>query len=197
MSTAPGRPRMAIVRENDQLILIAGYPDLETALLDFADLARRVKKKRLEIRDALLVSKDADGHPKVVETGNHLARQGAGWGVAIGVFVGLFVPPMLASMVLGAAAGAVVAKFADHELRTGLRHEIGKALDAGTAVVIVILPPESRLSVEQVLSGSPAKTVVAMDELTISSIEAAVAEEMKRAESGLHSATAGRSDTSS
>lgn len=188
---------MAIVNENSHLILIAGYADLEAARRDFAFLRERLSKRRFEIRDALLVTKDADGKPRVTESGNHLIREGAGLGIAIGALVGLFTPPILATMALGAAAGVVVAKFADHELRTGLRHEIGTALDAGTAVVIVILPPESKWAVEQVLSGSRAKTVVPMDDSTIRSIEAVVAEEMKRAESGLPAATAGRTGTNS
>ena len=176
------------VNDDHHLILIAAYPDLDTARHDWEFLALRLRKKLFEVRDALLVSKDADGKPRVVETGNHLARQGAGVGIAIGVLVGLFTPPMLATMALGAAAGAVVAKFADHELRMGLRHEIGRALEVGTAVVIVILPPESQLAVDLVLSGSPVKCIVKMDDSTIKSIEALIAEDIKRVQSGSNAA---------
>jgi len=186
---------MAIMSEKHHLIMIAGYPDLDTARQDWVFLADRLRKKLFDVRDALLVSKDADGKPTVVETGNHLARQGAGWGVAIGIVVGLFAAPILATVALGAVAGAAVAKFADHELRSRLRHEIGKALDAGTAVVIVIMPPESQLSVDRVLSRSTAKTVVAMDDSTINSIEATIAEEMKQVGSGVHASNAGSSGT--
>jgi uncharacterized membrane protein len=188
---------MSAMKANHYLIMVAGYPDLATAREDWVYLAERLRKKLFEVRDALLVSKDADGKPRVVETGNHLARQGAGWGVAIGILVGLVIPPILATAALGAAAGALIAKFADHELRTGLRHEVGKALEVGTAVVIVILPPESEVSVDRVLSRSPAKTVVAMDDSTIATIEAAITEEMKLVDVRVHAASADSSHAAS
>lgn len=167
------------MKESQHLILIAAYLDLPTARNDFGVLADRVKRKRFEIRDALLVTKDADGRPRVAEAGSHLGRHGAGWGVGLGILVGLFVPPMAATMALGAAAGAAFAKFADHELRTGLRHEVGKALEMGTGVAIVLLPPESELPARRALGTSPAITVLAMEDSTIGSVEAAVADELR------------------
>jgi uncharacterized membrane protein len=64
----------------------------------------------------ILVGKDAAGKVAVRDTGNHLGRRGAGWGGGVGVLVGLFAPPLLASVAIGAAAGAVVGRFAGHRL---------------------------------------------------------------------------------
>lgn len=45
----------------------------------------------------------------------------------------------------------MVTLFADHRLRTGLQHEVGDALTAGTGVVVAMAKPASRTSIEHVL----------------------------------------------
>ena len=62
------------------LVLVAGYRDLDTARRDFDVLTDRVKNKQISLRGALLVGKDADGNATMIDTGNHLGRKGAGWG---------------------------------------------------------------------------------------------------------------------
>ena len=52
--------------DEHELVLIAGYPDLESAETDFNEVERRTKHG-LEMRAAALVRKNADGHPEVVE----------------------------------------------------------------------------------------------------------------------------------
>jgi uncharacterized membrane protein len=101
-----------------------------------------------------------------------------GRGAGVGVLVGLFAPPLFASVLVAAAAGMLVAKFADHGVKSSLQHEVGEALARGTGVVLVVIPPGSEHSVEQVLVGSPSKSVVRMEESTINSLEAAVTEAM-------------------
>jgi arylsulfatase len=70
---------------------------------------------------------------------------------------------MLASVVVGAAAGAVVGKFAKHKLESGLQEKMGEALPPGAAGVIVAFAEDQRLGVEQALPGSPAKSLVHTD----------------------------------
>ena len=164
--------------EANAIVVVAGYSDLDAAKGDFDVLAGRVKDKSLTLRGAALVGKDADGNPTVIDTGNHLGRRGAGWGAGVGLAVGLFAPPLLASVALGAAAGAVVGRFGEQRLKSGLGDKIGQALDAGTAVVIAVAPADSRLGVEQVLSGSPMKSVVELEHSTLRGLESALAEAM-------------------
>ena len=153
--------------EEHALVLVAGYQDLEPARRDFDALAEQVRNKQVALRGAVLVAKDADGNATVIDTGNHLGRKGAGWGAGVGVAVGLFAPALLASVAVGAAAGALAGTFADHRLKSGLHDKIGQALAAGTGVIIAVLPPGSRLAVEQALAGSPMKSVVELDHSTL------------------------------
>ena len=164
--------------KDDALVLVGGYPDLDSARRDFDALTERVKAKDIALRGAVLVAKDAGGKATVIDTGNHLGRKGAGWGAGVGVAVGLFAPALLASVAVGAAAGALAGTFADHRLKSGLHDKIGQALAAGSGVIIAVLPRDSRLAVEQVLAGSPMKSVVELEHSTLRGMESALAEAM-------------------
>ena len=123
---------------DDGLVLVGGYPDLDSARRDFDALIERVKAKDIVLRGAVLVAKDAEGKATVIDTGNHLGRKGAGWGAGVGVAVGLFAPALLAS-VSGTARPR--ARWLAHSPITGSRavcsDKIGQALAAGTGVIVV------------------------------------------------------------
>lgn len=161
-----------------QMLLVAAYPDVEVAEAEFRALADKVRAKELSSQGMILVGRDADGTPRLMDTGNHLGRRGAGWGGGAGVLVGLFAPPMLGAAAVGAAAGAVVGHFAGHKLTAAIQQEVGAALKTGTAAIIGVFPAESRLDVERVLPGSPVKSVVESDERGIDELKAKLAEAM-------------------
>jgi len=160
-----------------RLLLVAGYADVDLAEREFRALAGRVKGKELRSDGMILVGKNPDGSPRVMDTGSHLGRRGAGWGGGVGVLVGLLAPPMLASVAVAAAAGAVVGRFAGHKLTAGIQDKVGQALKAGTAVIIGLFPPDERLAVEQALAGAPLKSVVESDD-GVDGLKAALAEAM-------------------
>ena len=162
---------MDIMNEQDALIMVAAYDDVSTAQRDFETLRIGVKEERFELREAVLVVKDEHGMPAVLEISRHHGESGAGWGAGIGALLGLFVPPMIASVAFGAVAGALVAKFADHTLKSGLRREVGEALAAGTGVVLAICKPPSQQAVERALSGSRRKSTIPFADSTIASLE--------------------------
>lgn len=161
-----------------QMLIVAGYPDVEVATAEFRALADRVGAKELSSQGMILVGKDADGKPRLMDTGNHLGRRGAGWGGGAGVLVGMFAPPMLGAVAVGSAAGAVVGHFAGHKLTAAIQEQVGAALKAGTAVIIGVFPAESRLEVERALPRAPLKSVVESDERGIDELKAKLAEAM-------------------
>jgi len=160
------------------LVLVAAYEDEQLAQKEFDAFVALVAAKTISTDGAILVAKDAEGAVRLSDTGDRLGRKGAGWGGGVGVVVGLFAPPMLASVAVGAAAGAVVGKFADHKLKSGLEDKLGQALPAGAALVLAVLPASSRLAAEQALSGSPAKSVVEMDSSSMDDLKSSLAEAM-------------------
>lgn len=165
--------------DDHDLILLAAYGDLDVARSDFEELTRQLQRG-LELRSAALVSKDADGNPTVVEVFNRHGRIGAAWGAGIGTLFGLFVAPLLLPVLVGAAAGGILASFAEHEMRMGLRHEIGAALDVGTGVVIALTYPNGLDPVQRTLRHAVEYRSLRVDQATINSLDDTVAEEMKR-----------------
>lgn len=167
------------VSEETLDVLVAGYQGLGAARRDFDVLCGLVKDKRVAAEyGVILVAKDADGKVTLADTGDHLGRRGGGWGTGVGVLVGLFAPPMLASAAVGAAAGAAVGKFAEHRLKGAIHDKIGEALPAGSAVVIGVFAENDRLTAEQALPGSPAKSVVPMGKKGLSELKGSLAEAM-------------------
>jgi uncharacterized membrane protein len=185
------------MKDDHELIVIAAYGDLASAKSDFDDIERG-RKHGLELRAAALVAKNADGHPEVLEAANKHGRLGAGVGAGLGLLLGLFAPPLGLSMLVGAAAGGLVASFAEHELRTGLQHEIGEALEAGTGVIVAVVYPNGRAPLENTLINADTFSELRLDSSTINSLDASVAEAMEKighkADATL---SAGTTDTSS
>ena len=169
--------RKRLADDDHELVLVAAYADLETATDDFGDLERSLKHG-LEVRGAALVSKNAAGQPEVVEAANRHGRLGVGMGAGVGALFGLFAPPLGLSVLVGAAAGGLLAAFAEHELRTGLRNEVAEALETGTAVIVAISYPNGRVPVENVIHHATMFRELPLDSSTIRSVEQVIAEAM-------------------
>ena len=135
-------------------VLVAGYPDIDSAQADFEVLIAAVSGRMVAIDGAILVTHDDDGSVAVRQTGDHLGRKGLGWGGGVGLAVGLFAPPLLASVAAGAVAGGVVGKFVDHRLETEMHDKIGENLPPGSAGIIAVFDEEQRLGVQQALGGA-------------------------------------------
>ncbi|HEU4354577.1 MAG TPA: arylsulfatase, partial [Actinomycetota bacterium] len=146
-------------------LILAAYQTIEAAEHDFDELVKLVKAKQVRTEGVILVQREEEGEVRVTDTGDRLGRKGAGWGGGVGVLVGLAAPPLLASVAVGAAAGAVVGRFAKHKLDTGLESGLGEKLKPGTAAILAIVDSDDRLAAEQALAGSPAKSTARMDGL--------------------------------
>ena len=166
-----------------ELVLIAAYRDLESAETDFNEVERRTKHG-LEMRAAALVRKNADGHPEVVEAANRHGRTAVGVGAGLGAFFGLFAPPLGLSVIVGAAAAGLLAAFGEHELRTHLQHEVGEALQAGTAVILAVVYPHGREPLELTLTNASGFRELRLNKSTVNEIEDAVTELMDKVKSG-------------
>ncbi len=159
-------------------VLVAGYRDVESATQDFEALVAEVRAKRIRIDAVILVAHDADGNVTVQRTGDNLGRKGMGWGGAVGFLVGLAAPPLLAATVVGAAAGALVGRFADRKIETGLHDKIGEAMQPGTAAVIAMFDEDQRLAVQQVLGGALARSIAQSDKQGNAALKDSLAEAM-------------------
>ena len=106
-------------------MLVAGYPDIAGATKDFESLGALVRDAQVSIDGVILVTRAPDGSVAVRQTGGSLGREGLRWGGGVGLAVGLFALPLLASVAVGAVAGGVIGKFADHRVEQDIRDHSG------------------------------------------------------------------------
>jgi arylsulfatase A-like enzyme/uncharacterized membrane protein len=160
----------------NSLVIIAGYQSIEPAQHNFDQLVQLAKNKQIKSEGMILVEHDQDGKVRISETGDHLGRKGLGWGGGVGLVVGLFAPHLLASVAVGAAAGAVIARFAQHRIESGIENNIGDKLKPGTAAIIALVDEADRLAAERALADSPAKSVATLDKQGLGGLKSALAE---------------------
>jgi arylsulfatase len=157
-------------------VIMAGYQSLEPAQKNFEAIVKLIKDKQVRSKGVILVEHDADGKVRVTQTGDHMGREGMGWGGGVGLVVGLFSPPLLASIVVGAAVGGLVGKFAKHKLDSGIEKGLGDKLKPGTAAIIAVVVSDDRLTAERALADSPAKSVAQMDKDSLKELQDALTE---------------------
>jgi arylsulfatase A-like enzyme/uncharacterized membrane protein len=162
--------------KEQKIVIMAGYQSVEAAEKDFEGFVKLVQEKKLRTDGVILAQHDKDGKARISETGDHLGRKGMGWGGGVGLLIGLFAPPLLASVAIGAAAGAVLGKFAKHKVETGMEKGLADKLKPGTAVILALVEADDKLAAEKALAGSPAKSVAEIDEKGMKGMKDALAE---------------------
>jgi arylsulfatase len=157
-------------------VLIAAYLFEDLAKQDFDAVLKLAEQKTITVEGVVLVQKDADSQVHVVETGDHLGRKGAKIGGGVGLVVGLFAPPLLAATAVGAAAGAVLGKFAKHRLQSGIAEKMDTALPPGSGGVIAVYDTEGAAAVDKALANAVKKSVVQIDGTSAKELKAGLAE---------------------
>jgi uncharacterized membrane protein len=119
-------------------LIAVAYPDRETAEKVRSELARLTREHVIEIEDAVVVTRDANGrvhlHQAVNPTGAGAAG-GALWGGLIGL---IFLAPLLGAAI-GAAAGAASGALTDLGIEDRLMKELGQSLPDGGAALFVLV----------------------------------------------------------
>jgi len=148
--------------ENGLYLYLGVYPNIENAEADFEDLAKLYSSGRFKTYDAAVVSKDAEGriHVKKHEKPTqHAAWTGIGVGAVLGV---LFPPSIIATAAVGGVAGGLIGHVWKGMSRADVK-ELGEALDAGEAALLVVAPPEVEEQAERLLSRSRQRVVKQLD----------------------------------
>jgi uncharacterized membrane protein len=157
-------------------VLIAAYLFEDLAKRDFEAVVRLAEEKTITVEGVVVVQKDAAGEVKVLETGDHLGRKGAKLGGGAGLVVGLLAPPLLAATAVGAAAGAVVGKFAKHRIESGVGEKLDAALPPGSGGVIAIYDSDGADAVDQALANAVRKSVAQIDGSSAKELKAGLEE---------------------
>ena len=157
-------------------VLIAAYLFEDLAKQDFDAVLKLAEQKMITVEGVVLVQKDAGGELHVTETGDHLGRKGATIGGGVGLVVGLFAPPLLAATAVGAAAGAVMGKFAKHRLESGIAEKMDAALPPGSGGVIAVYDTEGANAVDKALPNAVKKSVAHIDGTSAKKLKAGLAD---------------------
>jgi uncharacterized membrane protein len=119
-------------------LILVGFDDEATAFELRAALVKLQQDYLLEMEDAVVVTKTADGKVVLHQAVNLTAAGAAGggiWGTLIGL---LFLNPLLGAAV-GAGAGALSGKLTDIGINDGFLKEVGSTLTPGGAAVGVLV----------------------------------------------------------
>jgi arylsulfatase len=157
-------------------VLIAAYLFEDLAKQDFDAVLKLAEDKAITVEGVVLVQKDEAGEVNVKETGDHLGRKGAKLGGGVGLVVGLFAPPLLAATAVGAAAGAVLGKFAKHRLESGIAEKMDAALPNGSGGVIAVYDSDGADAVDKALPNAVKKSVAKIDGASAKELKAGLAE---------------------
>jgi arylsulfatase len=157
-------------------VLIAAYLFEDLAKQDFDAVLKLAEDKAITVEGVVLVQKDEAGEVNVKETGDHLGRKGAKLGGGVGLVLGLFAPPLLAATAVGAAAGAVLGKFAKHRLESGIAEKMDAALPNGSGGVIAVYDSDGADAVDKALPNAVKKSVAKIDGASAKELKAGLAE---------------------
>jgi uncharacterized membrane protein len=119
-------------------LIVVAFDDEATAFELRAALVKLQKEYLLEMEDAVVVTKSADGKVMLHQPVNLTAAGavgGAFWGTLVGI---LFLNPLL-GMAAGAGAGALSGKFTDIGINDQFMKDMGETLTDGGAAVCVLL----------------------------------------------------------
>jgi len=127
--------------ENPISVIAAFYGNETKASDVLAQLKQMDKDGTIDIMDAAVVVKEADGRRvKIKETAELTPRKGALGGAVAGGIVGIIFPPSILAMgAIGAAAGAALGHFTDQGFKNNLLKEIGENLPPGGSAIVAVV----------------------------------------------------------
>jgi uncharacterized membrane protein len=127
--------------ETDQVLIGLSFADAFRAQEFLTAMSRLASLKAMRLRDAVIVSKDADGDVKVRETVDpqpaRTAASGAIWSGLLGLIIGGPVG-WIAGLGLGAGAGAITAKIVDLGIPDEWVSWFREAVADGTTTVVIL-----------------------------------------------------------
>jgi uncharacterized membrane protein len=127
-------------------LVCLAFKDLHTADHFLNDLRNLEKEHVLELEDACIVVRDADGKIHLKQSVNLVAigaSRGASFGMLMGTLVGLlFMNPLaglLAGGVFGAGSGALQGKLTDYGIDDGFIKSLGNTIEPNTSAIFLLV----------------------------------------------------------
>lgn len=119
-------------------LIVIGFENEADAFDMRTELAKLQAQYLIEMEDAVVVTRDANGKPLLHQTVNITATSAMGgmfWGALIGM---LFLSPVLGAAI-GAGSGALTGKLADIGINDQFMKDLGATLTSGTSALFVLV----------------------------------------------------------
>jgi uncharacterized membrane protein len=151
--------------DNSKLLIIS-FDDPLRAQEFLLAVARLQRDDELQLHDAVIVRRDADGTSHVTET-TDLSPQQAGFGAGVwGLLLGTLFGGPIGGLVVGAATaggGALYAKLRDTGVRDETIHELRTAVPPGRTAVALLVSHVSVADLQRELTRFPRAELVETD----------------------------------
>ena len=139
--------------KENAFIYIATYSNVDDAWTDYNEVKKLHSKGVIGTYDAAVVLKDSEGKVHVHKHEKPTQR-GAWTGAAVGAVVGILFPPsLIGSAVVGATAGGLIGHLWHGMSRSDMK-DLGEALDAGMAALVVVGKSELTKEIAQATTHS-------------------------------------------
>ncbi|RIK25362.1 MAG: hypothetical protein DCC52_11330, partial [Chloroflexi bacterium] len=120
-------------------VIVAAFQDENTANAALNELKEAKKKGLIDIRDAAVLTKDAQGKLHIKDTKDWGFGKGAMAGGVVGVIAGLLAGPVGWGLLGGALIGGVAAKMADGGFDNKRLQQIGASLKPGSSAIVAVV----------------------------------------------------------
>jgi uncharacterized membrane protein len=154
-------------------LLVITFDNMDDAGKLLANIKQLEKDSQLQVNDAAVIVKEADGHVKVKNMADTGMKAGAVGGGLLGLIIAsVFFP--IGGMLLGAAAGALIGKAAHLGVDKDFVKEVSSELTPGTSALFIMASKANPGAVRAILEQYRGKVFQ-------STLDEAALEEVKKA----------------
>lgn len=142
------------------VLLAAKYPDADHAKTILDMLESMHHALTIDLDDAVMLTKEADGKIKTHETTDVTTRKGAKRGLIAGAVLGVIYPPsLLVTALAGGGIGALWGKAKDSGVKHDDLKEMADSLTPGQAALVVLVSPDSAEATQRALGSYEGEVV--------------------------------------
>lgn len=147
-------------KKTDYVLLAAKYPDQDHAKTILDMLESMHHALTIDLKDAVMLTKEPDGKIKTHETTDVTARKGAKRGLIAGAVLGVIYPPsLIVTALAGGGIGALWGKAKDSGVKHDDIKELSDSLTDGQAAIIVLVSENTAEATQRALGSYEGEVV--------------------------------------